>query len=309
MYKTQNHNILFDIIQKAMTLYWSASMAIRNYETDTAKKKQYEGFFNNIDSFIEDKLFTSLENLIKKDISEGGTHTIDYSTSSGKLLMVINGCVFCGSKGVTPKLISNMKGSVPDSLWIDGKSAYEVLQTSVDIIKDFGEKSINDLLYRTYNVYPYTYRGIENLIEHFIEDYDDLKIKILMVDDLLACFYIIGTEEEHLALSKLLALNEKTNVEFKEGKIYIDGGKDSVPSFQFHFTAPKDQKTGKYRLKRMDIELYDDEKNYTFSTSMPEKLWEKFMNVFMEKSGKAFKKEVEEAIEKQSLARKKAMTK
>lgn len=45
MYKTQNHNILFDIIQKAMTLYWSASMAIRNYETDTAKKKQYEGFF------------------------------------------------------------------------------------------------------------------------------------------------------------------------------------------------------------------------------------------------------------------------
>ena len=76
MYKTQNHNILFDIIQKAMTLYWSASMAIRNYETDTAKKKQYEGFFNNIDSFIEDKLFTSLENLIKKDISEGGTHTI-----------------------------------------------------------------------------------------------------------------------------------------------------------------------------------------------------------------------------------------
>lgn len=292
-----------------MTLYWSASMAIRNYETDTAKKKQYEGFFNNIDSFIEDKLFTSLENLIKKDISEGGTHTIDYSTSSGKLLMVINGCVFCGSKGVTPKLISNMKGSVPDSLWIDGKSAYEVLQTSVDIIKDFGGKSISDLLYRINNVYPYTYRGIENLIEHFIEDYDDLKIKILMVDDLLACFYIIGTEEEHLALSKLLALNEKTNIKFKEGKIYIDGGKDSVPSFRFHFTAPKDQKTGKYKLKRMDIELYDDEKTYTFSTSMPEKLWEKFMNVFMEKSGKAFKKEVEEAIEKQSLARKKAMTK
>lgn len=292
-----------------MTLYWSASMAIRNYETDTAKKKQYEGFFNNIDSFIEDKLFTSLENLIKKDISEGGTHTIDYSTSSGKLLMVINGCVFCGSKGVTPKLISNMKGSVPDSLWIDGKSAYEVLQTSVNIIKDFGEKSINDLLYHTYNVYPYTYRGIENLIEHFIEDYDDLKIKIKMVDDLFAWFYIIGTEEEHLALSKLLALNEKTNVKFKEGKIYIDGGKDSVPSFQFRFIAPKDQKTGKYKLKRMDIELYDDEKAYIFSTSMPEKLWEKFMNVFMEKSGKAFKKEFEEAVEKQSLARKKAMTK
>ena len=82
-----------------------------------------------------------------------------------------------------------------------------------------------------------------------------------------------------------------------------------MPSFQFHFIAPKDQKTGKYKLKRMDIELYDDEKTYTFSTSMPEKLWEKFMNVFMEKSGKAFKKEVEEAIEKQSLARKKAMTK
>lgn len=292
-----------------MTLYWSASMAIRNYETDTAKKKQYEGFFNNIDSFIEDKLFTSLENLIKKDISEGGTHTIDYSTSNGKLLMVINGCVFCGSKGVTSKLISNMKGSVPDSLWIDGKSAYEVLQTSVDIIKDFGEKSIYDLLYHTYNVYPYTYRGIENLIEHFIEDYDDLEIKILMVDDLIAYFYIVGTEEEHLVLSKLLALNEKTNIEFKEGKIYINGGKDSVPSFRFCFTAPKDQKTGEYKLKRMDIELYDDKKNFTFSTAMPEKLWEKFMNVFMEKSGKAFKKKVEEAIEKESLARKKAMTK
>lgn len=293
-----------------MTQYWSASLAIRNYETDTAKKKQYEGFFNNVDSFIEDKLFTSLENLINNDISAGGTHTINYySTSNGKLLMKIHSSIFCGSKGVTSKLISNMKGSVPDGLWIDGKSAYEVLQTSVDIIKNFGEKPINDLLYHIYNIYPFTYKGMENLIEHFIEDYDDLEIKIMMVDDLIACFYIVGTEKEQLALSKLLALNEKTNIEFKEGKIYVSGCKDSVSSFKFCFTSSKDSKADTYNLNRMDIILYDDEKNYTFSTAIPEKLWEKFMNVFMEKSGYAFKKKFKEAIEKQSLARKKAMTK
>ena len=309
MFDSQDYSRMFYIIQRAMTLYWSASMAIRNYETDTAKKKQYEGFFNNVDSFIEDKLFTSLENLINNDISGGGTHTINYSTSNGKLLMKINSSIFCGSKGVTSKLISNMKGSVPDGLWIDGKSAYEVLQTSVDIIKNFGEKPINDLLYHIYNIYPFTYKGMENLIEHFIEDYDDLEIKIMMVDDLIACFYIVGTEKEQLALSKLLALNEKTNIEFKEGKIYVSGCKDSVSSFKFCFTSSKDSKADTYNLNRMDIILYDDEKNYTFSTAIPEKLWEKFMNVFMEKSGYAFKKKFKEAIEKQSLARKKAMTK
>lgn len=309
MFDSQDYSRMFDIIQRAMTQYWSASLAIRNYETDTAKKKQYEGFFNNVDSFIEDKLFTSLENLINNDISAGGTHTINYSTSNGKLLMKINSSIFCGSKGVTSKLISNMKGSVPDGLWIDGKSAYEVLQTSVDIIKNFGEKPINDLLYHIYNIYPFTYKGMENLIEHFIEDYDDLEIKIMMVDDLIACFYIVGTEKEQLALSKLLALNEKTNIEFKEGKIYVSGCKDSVSSFKFCFTSSKDSKADTYNLNRMDIILYDDEKNYTFSTAIPEKLWEKFMNVFMEKSGYAFKKKFKEAIEKQSLARKKAMTK
>ena len=304
MYGFREYHRMLDIVQKATVQYWSASMAIRNYEKNTAKKNQYEGFFKNIDSFIESKLFSALENFIKKDIAVGGEHKISYLTSNGNLLLRIDSLAFCGSKGVTPKMISNMKCNVPDSLQIDGKSAYEVLQTSFDIIKNFGEQPLSELVTNIYRIHPFIYKGIDELIEHFIKDYDNLKVKIVLADDYSAHFNIFGAEDEQLAASKLIAVNEKFNVEFKEGKIYIGEGNSSMTSLAFNFHSTKNPEDDTYHLNCMDIALYNSEETIFFTTGVPEKLGESLMKVFMEKSYSAYKKMVEKALAKQALAKK-----
>lgn len=305
MYGFREYHRMLDIVQKAITQYWSASMAIRSYEKNTAKKSQYEGFFNNIDSLIDSELFSALERLIKKDIAVGGEHKVSYTTTSnGKLLMQIDNLVFCGSKGITAKMINNMGGNVPDSLQIDGKSAYEVLQTSFDIIKNFGEQPLNELVNKIYRVHPFIYNGIDDLIEHFIKDYDNLNVKIILADDYSAHFNIIGAEDEQLAASKLIAVNEKFNVEFKEDKIYISDGNNSMSSLAFCFHSTKSPEDNIYHLNCMDIALYNSEETIFFTTGIPEKLGESLMKVFMEKSYSTYKIKIEEAYAKQALAKK-----
>lgn len=305
MYGFKEYNRMFNIVQKAITQYWSASMAIRNYEKNTAKRNQYEGFFKNIDSLIDRELFPALEKFIKKDISVGGKHNINYSTSNGNLIMLIDNYIFCGSKDVTSKMISKMKGNVPDSLQIDGKSAYEVLQTSFDIIKNFSEQPLSELVTKTYKVHPFIYKGIDELIEHFIKDYDNLKVKIVLADDWSAHFNIYGAEDEQLAASKLIAVNEKYSVEFKEDRICLSDGNDSMTSLAFCFHSTKNNpEDDTYHLNCMNIALYNGEETISFTTGIPEKLGESLMKVFMEKSYSAYKKMVDEALAKQALAKK-----
>lgn len=295
MFQHSEYQRIMNVVQKAFVQYWEANYAILNHEKNTAKKNQYADFFKSFDKYIVNNVYPAVEQLLNSDSRYGGTHSTIYKQCNGQLYLKCDSILlFAPSKIISPKFLSNGGGILSDDIMIEGESAYTRLKRSVDIINDFGKLNCKEMI-RQYRNHPYIYGGIEELTQFLASNYGTLDKEMLTANELSSHYIIRGTKADEPIVSKILAANEKSSVQFSDCGIRI--GDETFESHYFVIHQFRNTEQEDFTIAQLEINFKFGRQIKSYVTGVPVENGVELVNQHTDKEYKSFIKMMDEGNE------------